>query len=907
MVTKRLFSTETLAGRIVVLLLAIALVVQGVAKACGPEKVEPIFVFTNSPDLPFAEFAKGNIGVIQPTFGRKTLVIAHRYLGGGSFTTDEQVGLVEALKGKAPEADDNSAINGWIKAREQILSDEVQPPAIYDERRHSGYDFFPNCTKNAFEVATETLKDRVASYGAEDPNVRDWVHAQDVVFRNCAEGAEAPSTAGSGSPHWLQKDRDYQIAAAFFYSLNFKEARSRFEKIAEDSDSVWQEVAAYLVGRTLVREASLETNKKEQVSLYQQAEATLTNVMARGGKFQNASKRLLGLVKYRLRPEERVVELAQILDRESGNDNIRQDLIDYTWLLDKFDQQVQDAEEERKKALEPTPSPSPYASDPNYQRRYDAIQRGELVEIYFSPKDAAGEPDYLHTLEFEFKPDVKETEVLAQVEIKLGRKLSTAESDDIKERYALAMSRRQFLMSPNRKWTNESEYEGCEARCNELSLSSFPPFLRADELSDWILTLQSEDAAAFNHSYGRWRETRSPAWLVVVLIKAQKSTPSLPRLLREGDRIDPQSPAFPTIAYQMIRLNLETNNKKGAKEVFDKISTQLDSLPVSSQNLFSEQRLASADSLAEFLKFAGRKPAAFYEYGSIGRVSDLLRTQKAFWNPEYISEPKEEYDRRLDEEFKDLLPWDERKAFADSTTDILNWHFPVALLLQASRDPVLPNYLRRAIALTVWTRAVLIKKEDIAHDAGLDLVQLFPELSSTMKEYLAAATSEQRSDEALFIILKYPNLSPWVPAGIPEFSTAEKSNYYFESSWWCRPSDTEYRLDGTEVPKVVSTPSFLDARTLASAKEERTELVAMGDAKAFLGKRVLSWATRNPNDPRIPEAAYIGAKANENYKYGCGGNWEQDEETRTALETLLREKYPNSPWTAKLDATDGGR
>jgi hypothetical protein len=488
-----------------------------------------------------------------------------------------------------------------------------------------------------------------------------------------------------------------------------------------------------------------------------------------------------------------------------------------------------------------------------------------------------------------------------------GESPSAAESDDIKERYASAMSRRQWLMSPNRKWTNGSEYDGCEARCNELGLSMFPPFLRAEELSDWILTLQSNDAAAFDHSYGKWRETRSTAWLAVALIKAQKSSPSLQRLLREGDRIDPQSPAFPTIAYQMIRLNLETNNKKGARDVFNKISTQLEALPVSSQNLFLEQRLASADSFSEFLKFAGRKPAAFYEYGSIGRVSDLLRIQKAFWNPEYVSEPKEEYDRRLEEEFKDLLPWDERKTFAESPTDILNWHFPVALLLQASRDPVLPDYLRRSIAMTVWTRSVLIKKEVIAHEAGMEIVQLFPELSTMMKDYLAAETSEQRSNEALFIILKYPNLSPWVAAGIPEFSTAEKSNYSFETSWWCQPSDTEYRLDGTEVPKVISSPGFLDTRTLASAKEERTELVAIGDAKTFLGKRVLAWAARYPNDPRIPEAAYIAAQANQSYKYGCGGNWEQDEETRTALETLLREKYPNSPWTAKLDASNDGR
>ena len=61
-------------------------------KACGPETIDPIFVFTNSPDIPFEEFAKGKIGILQASFGRKSLVIAHRYLNGGTFTEDEQRG-----------------------------------------------------------------------------------------------------------------------------------------------------------------------------------------------------------------------------------------------------------------------------------------------------------------------------------------------------------------------------------------------------------------------------------------------------------------------------------------------------------------------------------------------------------------------------------------------------------------------------------------------------------------------------------------------------------------------------------------------------------------------------------------------------------------------------------------------
>src|SRR5882724_11347155 len=84
------------------------------ATACGPFSIDPIFVFHESPDLPFQEFTKGKIGIVQPTFGRKTLVIAYRYLNGGSFNEEEQRSLVDALRGKAPEENGADSLKAWV-------------------------------------------------------------------------------------------------------------------------------------------------------------------------------------------------------------------------------------------------------------------------------------------------------------------------------------------------------------------------------------------------------------------------------------------------------------------------------------------------------------------------------------------------------------------------------------------------------------------------------------------------------------------------------------------------------------------------------------------------------------------------------------------------------------------------
>ena len=57
---------------------------------------------------------------------------------------------------------------------------------------------------------------------------------------------------------------------------------------------------------------------------------------------------LMGLIKFRRHPQERVIELAKTLASYGGNERFRQDLIDYNWLLDKFESEALAAEDKRK-------------------------------------------------------------------------------------------------------------------------------------------------------------------------------------------------------------------------------------------------------------------------------------------------------------------------------------------------------------------------------------------------------------------------------------------------------------------------------------------------------------------------------------------------------------------------------
>ena len=874
------------------------------ASARGPMiESDPIYVSEQSPDLPFEEFTNGKIGIVRSSFGRKTLFIAYRYLNGGSFTTEEQTDLVKALNGTPPDENGKAAVKAWIDARKEFLKEQQTLPEIYTEREYGGYDFFPNCAKNAFEVALQTLNDRAASYGADDKNVRAWLAAQDMVFENCSAGAQIPSELGADSVMWLRKDRDYQIAAAHFYSLKFDEARARFKKIASDADSPWQEIAGYLVARTLIREGSLGNDEKKKRELFEQAEKRLQSVIMGGGKYASAAKQLLALVKYHIHPEERVVELGRIL-RAGSTENLRQDLIDYVWLLDKFEERIRKTEEERKKKqdgraeevdveveMERVYEPSAAAKE-----KYERLERGETIEITLLQ---SVEQDSWTTMEF--KHDVSEAEVVAAFTQKLGRELTADEKEHLKQYHQQAEWMRHWRISPNRKWDRGglSQYEGCYYPCTKLTFDLIPDFLRSEDLSDWILTLQSEDSTAYRHALSQWRKTSSPAWLITALVKAEKSSPSLAKLMQAAERVTRDDPAFPSVAYHLIRLKIAMGQTDEARKRLDEIiSWQAGVLPVSAQNQFLEQRMTLAKDLNEFLKSARRKPAVFYDYGMYGKLSDLLKIDRN-WDREYSEQTEEEYEREREERNKALMPWEDRFGFDDPTREVFDWHFPAQLLAEAARNPNVPDYLQRSLVLAVWTRAVLLNNDEMALRIAPEVVKVQPEMAPVFESYLKARTAKKRRNTALYVLLKFPTLSPFVKGGLPKFETSESIEYYFHDSWWCKPSQTDYTDEGTEIPKSVPKPNFLTDTELESARREFAALVGIGDAKSYLGKRAIEWAKTSPNDPRIPEALYIAAQANRSYKYGCN-SWEQDENTREEAETLLRERYPESPWTARL-------
>lgn len=317
--------------------------------SCGPFFEQTVFVTTSAPDSP-EQYLRGELGIVQPTYPTAYLVIAYRYLNGAPLTSAEQkqfLGpcgipcVVPASEITSPN--ENPAVHEWQQTRALVpnLPPDTNKPQQYDIW---GWASFVNCTDGAYQNAASTLRGRIHQFGADNVWIKDWVLAQDSVFTNCdaherkpgtnnqsQATAVIPSAAPPDTPELIQKDRQYQIAAAEFYAQKFDDATRDFEKISEDKVSPWHELARYVVARALIRKSTL--NPPPDASFdpepMRAAEAQLKSIIADPTvpNWHLRARQLLGFVEARLHPEEYNRELAE---RLSQNDEIfKHDVTDY--------------------------------------------------------------------------------------------------------------------------------------------------------------------------------------------------------------------------------------------------------------------------------------------------------------------------------------------------------------------------------------------------------------------------------------------------------------------------------------------------------------------------------------------------------------------------------------------------
>ena len=333
----------------------------------GPE---PFSDYSSHPDVPLEKFAAGRLGIVQPTFARSYLVVAYRYASGVPLSKDEQFGVfavwnnrigeypIYSTPGEQTSGPPNpylesisteAATKIWSDARATVVS--TPAPQINPFQGLNDYSGYLNCATDAFTNAADVLGERVKTFGKDQVGVKAWVGAQDLVFANCGgipDKPAIPPPPESGLPEILLFDREYQIAAAYMYSVHFDEADQAFRHIATEKKSPWHEIAPYLVARNLVRRATLDIlnppaspNRFTPPPVFdpekmQQAVTYIRTTLSerQHAPYSEQLQALLNRAEFHLHPQQQARYLSEVLNKPAPQGRFFQSLWDYTTLLD---------------------------------------------------------------------------------------------------------------------------------------------------------------------------------------------------------------------------------------------------------------------------------------------------------------------------------------------------------------------------------------------------------------------------------------------------------------------------------------------------------------------------------------------------------------------------------------------
>ena len=410
---------------------------------------------------------------------------------------------------------------------------------------------------------------------------------------------------------------------------------------------------------------------------------------------------------------------------------------------------------------------------------------------------------------------------------------------------------------------------------------------RADNLSDWIITFQSNSDEARQHAVNKWQATRSNPWLYLALAKLKGTNAASSAAIQAAAKINQDSPFFAALNYHSARLLREKGDIAGARAVMEKLLAVQQNVSLSTLNLIRDEQMRLAQTLPQFTAQMVRQPVRL-NYGDMDYGEDNDGCYYADCNLVFYGTAKPSKHTPLAIQF-------------DYTTGLLlNTRIPTVALVDILNQKTLPEPLQHRLVLAVWARTILLDQPDLTAKISEEAIAEEPKLKIYVQELTQAKSPEERKFVAAFAIAHFPGLRPFVDSVYPRDTKFEKIDNY-RDNWWCsdvggiadQPSYSK-EYGKPKIPSLDYSPAFLTEEQSQQGKAEWKNLHGIGAAEEYLPSVLIRWARTHPDDLRVPEALHFSWRVS---RYACSKEGAHDY-NREAFK-LLHKNYPQSEWTKK--------
>ncbi len=359
-----------------------------------------------------------------------------------------------------------------------------------------------------------------------------------------------------------------------------------------------------------------------------------------------------------------------------------------------------------------------------------------------------------------------------------------------------------------------------------------PATLKADEMTDWIVTVQSTGPESAAHAFSEWKSKKSLPWLVAAIgkVDAKSSAADAAEVVAAATALDAKSPGYFTAQYYLVDLETSKRDTESARKRLNVLlDTPQPELPPSSRNLFRSQRMQIARNLNEFMRDAFPKPVCLCGSGFVDEVPEDVEKLEASGK------------------YPDIGP-----HIPLDTEKVIDGQFPLSVWLQAAQSPYTVAPIKKHFLWSGLTRAILLKN-DVAAKKFAELVKpLDAKNAVILGSYMAETDPKTREFIGALILLRNNRSVPQISYG----------DYDEGELWWWGdqpgklPEDQSY----TDLNRPKPVAGFLTPEEVSRAAAEVKALNAVPTAPNYLSNIAIAWAKSHPADPRVPEALHLAVR-----------------------------------------------